>query len=177
MNNSYGFAVTEENAKRLGLKKLSDIASVPKSERTFCVESEFANRNDGFEPMLETYGIPLGQGVPRDNVRTLQTGAIYAATDNGDCFFGEVFTTDGRLLALGLTVLEDDRTFFPKYNVSLVVREPVIDEHPEIEELFADVTQELDDETLIELNANVDVDGQRPVDVALDFLRERGYIE
>ena len=46
-------------------------------------------------------------------MKTLATGAIYAATDQGECNFGEVFTTDGRIKALDLTVLEDDKNFFP----------------------------------------------------------------
>ena len=70
--------------------------------------------------MLERYGVPLGspKGVPRPNLKTFQTGAIYDATAKGDCNFGEVFTTDGRIVALRLKVLEDDRNFFPKYNVT-----------------------------------------------------------
>jgi osmoprotectant transport system substrate-binding protein len=51
--------------------------------------------------------------VPNSNVKTLATGAIYAATDQGECNFGEVFTTDGRIKALDLTVLEDDKTSSP----------------------------------------------------------------
>ena len=116
MNNSYGFGATRKNAEKLGLPSCPSSASSPK-ERTFCVESEFTNRNDGFEPMLKHYGVPLGSGVNRNNVRTLDTGAVYAATDQRDCLFGEIFTTDGRIKSLDLVVLEDDKHFFPAYNV------------------------------------------------------------
>ena len=177
MNNTYGFAATKETAQRLGVEKLSDLKDIPVEERTLCVESEFANRNDGLEPMLEAYDIPLGSEVPRDNLKTLDTGAIYSATAKGTCNFGEVFTTDGRIKALDLQVLEDDRNFFPAYNVSVVIREEVLDEHPHIEELFAPVTEKLDDETLIELNAQIDVEGREPADVAFEWLRSEGFIE
>jgi osmoprotectant transport system substrate-binding protein len=176
MNNTYGFAATQETAQRLGVEKLSDLKEVPPDERTFCVESEFANRNDGLEPMLEAYDIPLGSEVPRDNLKILDTGAIYAATAKGTCNFGEVFTTDGRIKALDLAVLEDDRKFFPAYNVSVVVRQEVLDEHPQIEDLFAPVAAKLTDETLIELNAQIDVDGREPADVAFEWLRSEGFI-
>ena len=43
---------------------------------------------------------------------TLDTGVIYTATANGECNFGEVFTTDGRIPALNLRVLEDDESSF-----------------------------------------------------------------
>ena len=178
MNNTYGFAITQETSDRLGITKLSQIKDVPIEERTFCVESEFTNRPDGLPGMLETYEIPLGDpnGVPEDNLRTYQTGAIYSATDKGECTFGEVFTTDGRILALDLTVLEDDRQYFPKYNVSLVIDDTVLGDNPEIEELFAPVSEALTDEVLIELNAKVDVEGQEPVDVAFEWLKSEGFI-
>jgi osmoprotectant transport system substrate-binding protein len=176
MNNTYGFATPSETLEELGITKLSEIQDLPVDQRTFCVESEFKNRDDGFQPMLQAYDLG-GNAVPGSNVKTLATGAIYAATDQGECNFGEVFTTDGRIKALDLTVLEDDRDFFPVYNVSPVVREEVMDDYPQIEELFAPVAEKLDDETLIELNAQVDVDGRDPVAVAEDWLKEEGFLE
>jgi osmoprotectant transport system substrate-binding protein len=178
-NNTYAFAVRSEAVPELGgIDSLSDIAALPVEERTFCVESEFLTRSDGFEPMLEAYGIPLGdpQGVPRDNVSVLDTGAVYTATDNGLCNFGEVFTTDGRIPALDLTVLEDDREFFPAYNVSPVVQTEVLERHPGIADVFAQITPLLTDEVLQELNARVDVGGEDPADVALDWLVSEGLV-
>jgi osmoprotectant transport system substrate-binding protein len=177
MNNTYGFAATQQTVQRLGVDKLSDLADVPVQERTFCVESEFANRNDGLEPMLQTYDIPLGKEVPRRNIKTLDTGAIYAATAGGECNFGEVFTTDGRIKALDLQVLEDDRNFFPAYNVAVVVQDKIIDAYPQITEIFGPVTERLTDEVLIELNAQIDVEGRQPADVAFAWLQEQGFVE
>lgn len=178
-NNTYAFAVRSEAVPELGgIDSLSDIAALPVEERTFCVESEFATRSDGFEPMLEAYGIPLGdpEGVPRDNVNILDTGAVYTATDNGLCNFGEVFTTDGRIPALDLTVLEDDRAFFPAYNVAPVVLTETLEQHPGIADVFAQITPLLTDDVLQQLNARVDVDGEDPADVALDWLVSQGLV-
>jgi osmoprotectant transport system substrate-binding protein len=152
---------------------LSDVAALPVEERTFCVESEFATRVDGFEPMLEAYGIPLGdpQGVPRENVSILDTGAVYTATDAGQlCNFGEVFTTDGRIASLDLAVLEDDLGYFPAYNITPIVLTGTLEEHPEIADVFAEITPLLTDEVMIELNGRVDVDGEDPAEVALDWM-------
>ena len=179
MNNTYGFAVRSEAVAGLGgITRLSQIADLPPEKRTFCVESEFASRNDGFEPMLDRYDLSLGtpRGVDRGNVRTLDTGAIYAATDAGACNFGEIFTTDGRLKALGLTVLEDDRRFFPAYNVAPVVRAEVLKRHPEVQQVLGQITPLLTDEVLIELNRRVDVDGKEPADVALEWMRSKGLV-
>ena len=176
MNNSYGFAVTRKNSERLHLTKLSQLAALPVKERTFCVESEFANRNDGFEPMLKHYGVPLGSGVLRDNIRTLDTGAVYAATSKGDCLFGEIFTTDGRIKSLDLVVLQDDKKYFPAYNVAPVISKKVLDEYPQLRDLFQPVSDKLTDEVLIDLNAQVDVDGREPADVAMDWLVKEGFV-
>jgi glycine betaine/choline ABC-type transport system substrate-binding protein len=116
------------------------------------------------------------QSIPRDNVRTLDTGAIYAATDAGACNFGEIFTTDGRLKALGLTVLTDDRHFFPAYNVAPVVQADVLERHPQLEQVLGQITPLLTDEVLIELNRRVDVDGEEPADVALAWMRSKGLV-
>lgn len=176
MNNTYAFAMTEEGQEEYDISALSEISEVPRAERTFCLESEFANRGDGFPGMLETYGLG-GDAVPRDNVQIYQTGAIYDATATGECLFGEVFTTDGRIVALDLQVLEDDESYFPNYNVSLVVREEVAEEYPEIEEIMAPVTETLTDDVMLGLNAQIDVDGREAVDVALEYLQDEGFVE
>ncbi len=178
MNNTYAFAITQESADEYGITRLSQIREVPVEDRTFCIEGEFRNRSDGLPGMLKTYDLPLGSrdGVPNENLQTYQTGAIYDATSKGECTFGEVFTTDGRIKALDLQLLEDDRTYFPNYNVSLVLRDEVYRAHPEIEELMAPLTEKLTDDVLTDLNAEIDVDGREPTDVAYDWLVEEGFV-
>lgn len=178
MNDTYTMAINQATAKKYGITKLSQMAKVPPAQRTYCVESEFTNRPDGLKGMLDTYGLPLGaaHGIPRGNLRTLQTGAIYDAVAKGACTFGEVFTTDGRIQALHLTPLEDDKNFFPKYNASLVVRKEVLDEHPALRQLFAPLAQRLTNDVIAKLNAEVDVDGRDPADVAWDWLKQQGLV-
>ena len=178
MNNTYGFAMGPDAAAELGITALSEIKDLPVEERTFCVESEFRSRDDGLEPLLEHYGIPLDSpdGVPSDNVRVMDTGAIYAATASGACNFGEIFTTDGRILALDLTVLEDDEAYFPSYNVAPYLSTELVEDFPRVAEVFEQITPLLTDELLIELNARVDVDGEEPADVALDWMVSEGLV-
>lgn len=176
MNNTYSFAVTQETAKKFSISKLSQLKKVPKAERTFCVESELINRPDGLKGMLEKYDVPLGSQVPRSNLKTFQTGAIYDATAKGKCNFGEVFTTDGRILALNLKALEDDRSFFPKYNVSFVVQDSTVKQYPQIKELMGPVSEKLTNEVLLKLNAQIDVEGREPADVAFEWLKKEGFV-
>jgi osmoprotectant transport system substrate-binding protein len=179
MNDTYSFAITPETARRYHLTKSSQLEHVPVGARTFCVESEFTDRPDGLKGFLQTYGVPLGapQGVPRANIKTLQTGAIYNATAKGGlCNFGEVFTTDGRIKALHLRVLQDDKNFFPKYNGCLVVRRELLQRYPQLRTLFAGVTRKLTNDVMVRLNGEVDVQGKDPARVAFDWLREQGFV-
>ena len=178
LNNTYAIAVTDETAAEYGLSTLSDIAKVAVDDRTFCVEPEFNSRPDGFAPMLAHYGLDRGtpEGVPERNIGLYDVGAIYSATDSGDCTFGEVFATDGRIDALGLTVLEDDQGFFPAYNVAPVFSSEMLAEFPQLSGMFEQISPLLTDEVMRALNLQVDVDGRDPADVAFDWLVEKGFI-
>ena len=181
MNNTYAFAVRDEAVSGLGgVKTLSDITKLPVEQRTFCVESEFNSRADGFKPMLAKYGLQLGSsganGVPSGNVSILDTGTVYTATDRGKCNFGEVFTTDGRIKSLGLTVLQDDRGFFPAYNVAPVLDSATLREYPQLRGVYDQISPKLTDQVLQELNRQVDVEGREPADVAFDWMVQEGFI-
>ena len=173
MNNTYAFAIRESEAERLGVSKLSDLARLDRGELTFCVESEFVSRNDGFVPMLQTYGLTR-EALGRLTV--LDTGVIYTATAKGDCNFGEVFTTDGRIPALNLRVLEDDRNFFPLYNLTEVIATDLLDAHPELVEIFGQLNPKLTNDVMLELNAKVDSGGDDPALVARDWLIQTGLL-
>ncbi|HWK76744.1 glycine betaine ABC transporter substrate-binding protein [Microbacterium sp.] len=173
LNNTYAFAIREDKAEELGVEKLSDIADLPADEQTFCIESEFSTRDDGWPGLKEAYGID----VPDANVALLDTGVIYTATEKGDdCNFGEVFQTDGRIPALGLTVLEDDEEFFPVYQGAFTLKQETLDEYPAIADIIAEISPMLTTEIMQELNSLVDVDGEDPQDVAIDWLTEEGLI-
>jgi osmoprotectant transport system substrate-binding protein len=176
LNNTYAFAIRQDKAQQLGVKTMSDVANLLKTkpaEATFCIESEFSTRDDGWPGLKKAYEM----NVPRSNLKILDTGAIYAATAKGTCNFGEVFTTDGRIPAKHLQVLEDDKHFFPVYNASLTVRQQIADKYPQIQKIFAPVAQKLTNDTMSRLNAKVDVDGYEPKQVAHDWLKQQGFIK
>ena len=139
------------------------------TDASICVGGEFSTRPDGLPGLEEAYGFEF----PADAVTALDEDAlVYNEVDSGSCTFGSIFATDGRVGALGLTVLEDDENFFPPFNGSLNVRTEVLDENPDIAELFAPIAESLDDETMVALNAQVDDPdgGEDPEDVAREWL-------
>lgn len=173
MNNTYAFAIRRDKAEELGVTTLSDVAALPPEEQTFCIESEFSTRDDGWPGLKEAYGFQ----VEDDNLVMLDTGVIYTATQEGkDCNFGEVFATDGRIQAMDLVVMEDDQKFFPVYQGALTMDAKVFEDYPEIADVMAEVSPLLTDEVMQELNAKADVDGEDPEDIAIDWLEEQGLI-
>ncbi|MGL3805403.1 glycine betaine ABC transporter substrate-binding protein [Paeniglutamicibacter sp. R2-26] len=179
MNNTYAMAVRSEAVEELdGITKLSELKKLDPKDLTFCVDAEFNSRLDGLNPMLELYGLERGSAdsVPESNVGVYDTGAIYSATDAGDCNFGEVFTTDGRIQALDLTVLEDDLGYFPAYNVAPAFNQEFLDKYPGLVEVFAQISPLLTDTELQAMNLEVDVNGREPADVAFDWMVKQGFI-
>ncbi|MFF0989326.1 glycine betaine ABC transporter substrate-binding protein [Kocuria nitroreducens] len=176
LNNTYAMAVRSEYARANDLETVSDIANLPVAERTFCVESEFNSRSDGLTPLLAHYDLDRGSEVPEGNIGIYDTGAIYSATDDGECNIGEVFSTDGRIPALDLTVLEDDRQFFPAYNAAPVFSTELLDEFPALEQVLEPIAAALTDDVMQELNRQVDVEGRDPADVAYEWMLSEGFI-
>lgn len=176
VDNTYAFAVNEEAHRRLGVERLSELPRIVREQpeqATFCVETEFANRNDGFPGVQRTYGFR----VDPSRVQTLSTGTIYQATANGTCTFGEVFTTDGRIEALDLHVLEDDKRFFPRYNLAMTGRVHTFQRYPQITPVIEQISARLDNAELMALNQRVDVDGRDPADVAREWMVDQGLVD
>ncbi|MGH3912398.1 MAG: glycine betaine ABC transporter substrate-binding protein [Pseudonocardiaceae bacterium] len=174
-NNTYGFAVAAERARELELETLSDMAAYIRSGQpgNVCIEAEYQNRDDGFQPMQRVYEFQ----VPPDRVKVQQDGAIYQNTANPqECLFGEVYTTDGRIPRLGLKVLRDDKNFHPLYNAAPTVRQDAYNRNPDIAKVFAPISAALTDEVMVELNRQKSADGKPEREVARDWLTERGFI-
>ena len=170
-NNTYAFAMNSEKASELGVTTLSDVAELPAADQSYCIEAEFSARPDGWPGLVSTYGLDA------NNVSVLDTGAIYQITaDGGTCNFGEVFITDGRVAALDLTVLTDDLEFFPVYQGAFTLKASTLEAFPAIATVMDPISIALTDTVLQTLNAQVDIDGEDPQDVARLWLEENGFL-
>ncbi len=177
-NNTYGIAFPSEAGDELGNPEtISDLGELAKSDpdkATLCVESEFSTRDDGLPGLEKAYGFDIA----KDNTTVLDTALVYTAADKQDpCNFGEVFTSDGRISALDLTVLEDDKGFFPLYNPSPVFTADVYDEYgDELDKIFNPIAEALDQEAMNGMNEEVSVNLTRPEKVAEDWLKENDFL-
>ena len=176
MNDTYAIAVLSTTAAKLKISTLTELAALSKTdpaETSVCVESEFAARPDGWPGVVKDYGMAM----PSGDIKTLATGAIYSEVAKGTtCAFGEVFATDGRIAALKLTVLKDDKHFFPVYNAALTLPQKLLAKYPAIATIMNPVSAKLTDAVMQQLDAEVDVDGKTPAAVADAWLKAQGFI-
>ena len=173
-NNTYSLAMNADEAKKLGIVSISDLAAKVKvgAKLTFGSNAEFYARPDGLKPLEQQYGFEFA----RDNVKRMDTGLVYQALKEKQVDVGLVFATDGRIPAFNFVVLKDDKGFFPNYALTPVVRKQVLDANPKLAEYLNALSAKLDDATMARLNASVDVDKKTVEDVAKTFLKEQGLV-
>jgi osmoprotectant transport system substrate-binding protein len=172
-SNTYALALPKKVADQYPqINTISDLSRVlkdeVKDEHIVALDTEFANRSDGLLGMVKQYDMNLN----RESIRQMDAGLVYTALRNGQVFAGLVYTTDGRLNAFQLKLLEDDKHYFPDYTAAPVIRQEYLDAHPNLATLLKPLAELLDDTTMRTLNARVDVDHDSPSVVAADFLRE-----
>src|SRR5690606_17353766 len=129
-NNTYALAMRQEHAEELGVTKISDLIG-KSNDLVFGGTQEFLVRPDGLPGLTATY-----EGLEFGEERGMDPGLLYQALDNGDVDVISAFATDGRIPALGLVTLEDDRGFFPPYFAAPVVRQELLDQDPAIADVL-----------------------------------------
>lgn len=179
-NNTWALAVRRDLAEAEGLQSLEDLADYLNRGGyiRLAASEEFVNRPDALPSFQDAYGFELSgaQLLTFSGGDTAQT--IRAAAQNIDGVnMAMVYGTDGAISALRLVVLEDTLGVQPVYEPAPIVREAVINEYPEIEELLRPVFLSLDLETLQMLNASIAVEGRDARDVASEYLRSKGFID
>ena len=175
-NNTYGFAsspeATEANGGPFTTQTFMEYVR-DNPDATVCMESEYPDRPDGLILTEKGTGIEL----PKDQQKILDTGVIYTDTQANKCTFGEVYTTDGRIPALNLTLVEDETNINILYNVSAAMRAETYDKAPDqFEAIVAAILQPLDNTKMAELNKQVSADGEEPKAVANEYLVSEGII-
>ncbi|MDK4216679.1 glycine betaine ABC transporter substrate-binding protein [Pantoea agglomerans] len=180
MNNTYAFAMTRERAEKEGISTMSQlVAKIEQVRKTdpdhnwrLGLDLEFSGRSDGMKPLQKTYNLTLD----RPQIRQMDPGLVYNAIRDGFVDAGLIYTTDGRVKGFDMKVLEDDKHFFPSYNVTPVVRQDVLASHPGLDTALNQLSAQITDEAITELNKRVDIDHQSPETVARDFLKSKNML-
>lgn len=128
---------------------------------------EFVTRADALPGLKKFYG-----GFTFKQVRTYDIGLQYDALRRGDADVATAFTTDSQIDTDNLLILEDDKHFWPPYNIAPVVRNQTLQTHPQIAQVLGRVSPLLTDEVVRHFNYAFNVQKADPSDIAAQFVKE-----
>ena len=169
--NSNAVGMTKAHAAELNVQTISDLKRMA-PQLTLSGSPECRRRLDCKLGLERTYGLHFKRYLPTplpDRHKVLTMGKADVSI---------VFSTDGQIAADDLLVLEDDGKLFPPYNVSLVVNDKAAAAAgPDLPKIVAQVQQDLSTKVMQELNSRVDLDKEKPADVAREYLQQFGYTE
>lgn len=131
---------------------------------------EFLNRGDGLPGLQKTYGFSFRNNNAIDGAQR------YIALAGGEVQIIDAFSTDGLLKKFSLTILKDDKKFFPPYYAVPLLRKDTAAKYPELTPLVEKMGDLLTEEVMMELNYQVDELQMPPREVALAFLKEKKLI-
>ena len=167
-NNTFAILIRGDDARRLGLKTISDAAHYAPEWRAGFGQ-DFMSREDGYPGFARAYGLRFKE-APKEMDLSLTYRAL--AAGQVDLIAGN--STDGLIDQLRLYQLEDDRRYFPPYEAAPVFRAETLRRHPEIAEALKTIAGKLTDAEMRKLNYAVDGEKRQPADVAREFLRQSG---
>jgi len=166
-NDTFAIEIRGEDARRLGLKTISEAARyTPQWRAGFGYE--FMERPDGYKGLAATYGLRFA-APPRIMDLGLLTRAL--KDKQVDLIAGN--TTDGLIPALDLFVLEDDRHYFPPYEAVPIIRQQMLARHPEVKQALDDLAGKISDDDMRQLNYAVDGQHRDVKEVVQEFLKRK----
>jgi len=167
-NDTFAIEIRGEDARRLGLKTISQAAAyTPQWRAGFGYE--FMERPDGYKGLAATYGLRFAAPP-----RIMDLGLLARALKDKQIDLAAGNTTDGLIPALDLSVLEDDRHYFPPYEAVPIFREETLRQHPEVKQALDDLARKISDDNMRRLNYEVDGQKRDVKEVVREFLREKG---
>ena len=167
-NDTFAIEVRGEDAQRLHLKTISQVATYTPHWRAG-FGYEFMERPDGYKGLAATYGLRFAEPP-----RIMDLGLLSRALKEKQVDLIAGNTTDGLIPALNLFVLEDDRHYFPPYEAVPVIRQQVLVKHPAVLDAVAGLAGKINDQEMRELNYAVDGHHRDVKEVVAEFRRKKG---
>ena len=162
--NTFAILVRGEDARRLNLKKISEIAFYTPQWRAG-LGQDFMSRADGFPGFSETYGLKFRE------VREMDLSLTYIALSSHQVDLIAGNSTEGRIAKLDLVQLEDDRRYFPPYEAIYIVRKGVA---PEVSEVLNKLANAISTEEMRQLNYEVDGNKKDVKEVVREWIQKQG---
>lgn len=162
-NDGQGIVINTKVAQQYGIKTISDLQKYA-TELRFASQGDFDQREDALPALIKAYG-------PFDwkSSKVYDNSLKYTVLDSDEADLAPAYTTEGMLVSERFTVLVDDKSVWPPYNLTPIIQKSILDKYPEIETIINEISKHFDTETVIQLNAKVDVDKKEIEDVAKEF--------
>lgn len=164
--NAWAFAMRRRRARDAGIRTIGDLTPHAR-QLTIGGDFEFFARPE-WKAIRDTYGLAFA------SERTMDPSLMYQAVAGGQVDVISAFSTDGRIAALDLVVLDDDRRAIPPYDAMILVGPRLVLEHPDVVAALRQLAGTIDAERMRRMNLAVDQDGASPAAVAESFLQGRG---
>ncbi len=168
-NNTYAFAIRNEDAVKNKWEKVSDLASAAGSLKAGFT-AEFSERPDGYPGFQKAYNISFG------TVISIDPALMYDAVKKGQVDIITAFSTDSRIPGYNLFILEDDKSFFPPYYAAPVVRKEVSEKYPEVQKALALLSSLIDEKSMQKLNNEVDRNKRDVKEIVAEFFKEKDLL-
>lgn len=168
--NTFAILMRGEQARGLGIRTISDLRAHQDALRCG-FGPEFMNRPDGYPGLIARYGLDFTV-TPLELDRNL----LYEAVARGTLDVAAGDSTDGRIDALDLVVLEDDLHYFPPYQAVPLANAEALRRVPGLRDALNRLAGRIDGATMRRLNGEVDREKRDPRVVAVEFLEAAGIL-
>jgi osmoprotectant transport system substrate-binding protein len=181
-NNTYAIAVTKEFSEQNNIVTLSDFAEYVNSkegEVEFASDFEFYSRPDGILGLQIHYGFAFKP----DYITTVLPGLTFEYLVQGRSVAAMVFGTDPAVVKFNWVVLQDDKNFWPPYDLAPYTRQEVLDANPGLADVLNELVEAFPQDPaqaraeMTALNAKVDIDLMEPEDAASEWLKQKNLIK
>jgi osmoprotectant transport system permease protein len=164
-NNTYAIALRGDDARAKGVVRLSDLKAHP--ELKLGLSQEFIGRADGWPGLKRAYELPF------ETPRGIDHGLAYEAIAQKQIDAIDIYSTDAKIDKYGLTVLADDRNYFPRYDAVLLYRADLPQRLPKTWAALSKLEGSIDDAAMRRMNAAAELDGKDFAAVAAEVLTQQ----
>jgi osmoprotectant transport system substrate-binding protein len=166
--NTFAMIVRGDDARALHLTNLSQAAAFTPHWR-LGVGYEFEERPDGLPGLESAYGLHFAAPP-----RVMDLGLLYRALQSHQVDMIAGNSTDGPIRALGMTVLKDDKHYFPPYQAVPLVRQQALERWPQIQVALNALAGKITAQEMQQMNEEVDSQHRDPAVVVREFRKAHG---
>jgi len=170
-NNTFAIVIRQEDAQQYNLETISDAAEYT-SQWTPGFGYEFVEREDGYSGLVETYDLEF-----QNDPKLMELGLIYQALVEKRVDLVAGNSTDGLIQKFDLTILEDNKNYFPPYEAVPLVRQDTLEKYPQLRQAINLLAGKISAEKMQQMNYAVDVENRTAKAVAAEFLQSSGLVK